>query len=99
MICALRLVSRIVAAVVGGYVLSAGLITLAAMALGRAIPQSEAVVLTSMLGFVIYLTLLLWAFAERRLWRIWAVLAGGGAASHGLALWLVPGLSASGPSL
>ncbi|MCP1999794.1 hypothetical protein [Nitrobacter winogradskyi] len=38
-------------------------------------PRSEAVVLASMLGFIIYLVLLLWSFAERRLWRLGYVLA------------------------
>ena len=96
---ALRITSRVLAAVVGGYLLAAGLVTLAAMGLGQAMDQSEAVVLTSMLGFLLYLALVLWSFAERRLWRIWAVMAGGSAASLGLALWLAPRLAASGPGL
>ena len=91
----LRLISRILAAIVGGYLLSAGLVTLAAMALGLAMAQSEAVVLTSMLGFILYLAVLLWSFAERRLWRVWAVAAGGGAVASGLALWLAPVLAAA----
>ena len=99
MIHALQIALRILAAVVGGYLLSAGLVTLAALGLGQAIEQSEAVVLTSMLGFLLYLALVLWTFAERRLWRIWTVMAGGSAASLGLALWLAPRLAASGPGL
>ena len=85
---ALRLLSRIVAAVVGGYALSAGLTALSAIALAHVMARSEAVVLTAMLGFLCYLAALIWAFAERRLWTVWAVLVGGGAASLGLALWL-----------
>ena len=92
---ALKLISRILAAVVGGYLLSAGLITLAAMGLGFVMAQSEAVVLVSMLGFLLYLAVLLWSFAERRLWRVWAVTGGGGAATVGLTLWLAPVLAAA----
>ena len=99
MIRAWQIASRILAAVVGGYLLSAGLVTLAAMGLGQAMDQSEAVVLTSMLGFLLYLALVLWAFAEQRLWRIWTVMAGGSAVSLGLALWLAPKLAASGAGL
>lgn len=36
--------------------------------------RSESVVLAAMLGFVLYLMVLLWAFAERRLWRVALVL-------------------------
>jgi hypothetical protein len=49
-----------------------------------AVPRSEAVLLASMLGFVVYPVVLLWAFAAR-LWRVWAVLAGGAALGFGLA--------------
>jgi len=39
-----------------------------------------------MLAFVLYLVLLLWAFAERRLLRLWLVLAVLPVASHILAI-------------
>jgi hypothetical protein len=64
--------ARVVTAIFGGYVAASGLVALLAVGLPRltALPRSEAVVLASMLGFVIYLALLLWAFAERKLPRL-----------------------------
>lgn len=82
--------SRIIAAVPGGYALSAALVAvvgglLSAMGLAR----SDAVVLSAMLGFVLYLLWLLWAFAERRLERLWGALACGLAVCFTL-LQLIP---------
>jgi len=76
---------RILLAVVGGYLLTAGLTGLAAAALGLVMPRSEAVVLMAMLAFLVYLALLLWGFAERRPSRLWAVFGAGGAAAFALA--------------
>jgi len=73
---ALQRTQRILLACVGGYFLSATLVTWGAWLLSLALPRSEAVVLMAMLGFVIYLLALLWAFAEPRLLRLWLVLAG-----------------------
>ncbi len=47
--------------------------------------RSDAVVLAAMLGFLLYLGLLLWAFAERRLSRLAIVLGGGTLLLHGAA--------------
>jgi hypothetical protein len=74
---------RVLLAIIGGYTASAGLTALIAIALPVAtpLPRSESVLLASMLGFIVYLVLLLWSFAERRLWRlgfVLAFLAGGG---------------------
>ncbi len=87
---ALRMCLRLIAAIPGGYALTAaavaalgGLLSLAGMT------RSDAVVLSAMLGFVLYLVLLLWAFAERSLARLWGVIAGGLAAC-GAWLWLMP---------
>lgn len=83
---------RVLAAAVGGYFLTAGAVPLAAagLAAGGAMTRSEAVVLCAMLGFVLYVLLLLWAFAERRLWRVCAVMFGGAAAAQG-ALFMLAG--------
>ena len=88
---AVQIVLRLVAAIGGGYAAAAGLAALAAVALPQVtgLPRSEAVVLASMLAFLIYLALLIWAFAERRLVRLWLVLAVVGAGSWGGALGLV----------
>ncbi|BAZ93541.1 hypothetical protein TspCOW1_15200 [Thiohalobacter sp. COW1] len=68
-------------ALAGGYGLSVLLTMLLARALSGLLARSEAVVLSAMLGFVVYLLVLLWAFAERRLPRLWLVLGGGGIAA------------------
>jgi len=66
------IVLRLVIAILGGYVLSASIVTFSALALSATalLPRSEAVLLASMLGFVIYLCVLIWALAERRVARI-----------------------------
>jgi len=70
--------------------------TWGAWLLSHALPRSEAVVLMAMLGFVIYLLVLLWAFAEPRLLRLWLMLAVLPVASHILAIGLGPGAGAGG---
>ena len=72
----------------GGYALAVGLCGLVAQALTAAMPRSEAVVLMCMLAFVVYLIVLLWAFAERRPWRLWLLLGGGSIGSNGALFWL-----------
>lgn len=84
------LIQRVLLALMGGYFLSAGLAGLCALGLGRVMPRGEAVVLVAMCAFIVYLLLLLWAFAERRLVRLWLAL-GGGAGAAQLALWAAGG--------
>jgi hypothetical protein len=81
-----HIAARIVLAIVGGYVAASGLIALLAMSLPplTGMPRSEAVVLSSMLGFVLYLGLLLWAFAVRRLVVVLLVLVVLSSGSFGL---------------
>ena len=74
----LAVLQRVLLAVIGGYLLAAGLSALAAEALARVLAPSEAVVLMAMLAFLTYLALLIWAFAERRLLRVLLVLGVGG---------------------
>lgn len=54
--------------------------------------RPDAVVLSAMLGFVLYLGLLLWAFAERSLARLWGGVAAGLLAC-GTLLWLMPAIT------
>lgn len=84
------IILRLIAVIGGGYAVSAGLAAFAAVGLpmATALPRSEAVVLASMLAFLVYLALLIWGFAERRLGRLYAVLAVTAAASWGGALGL-----------
>jgi hypothetical protein len=83
---------RVLGAVGGGYVFSAACVALLAVALPALVgmQRSEAVLLASMLGFLIYLGALIWAFATRALWRVWAVFGGGTACAFVLMLALRP---------
>ena len=73
----LSILVRLAAAIGGGYAVAAGFSALLAVALAaaRLMPRSEAVVLASMLAFLVYLALLIWAFADRRLGRLCLVFA------------------------
>ncbi|MEM1096270.1 MAG: iron uptake protein [Bacteroidota bacterium] len=88
---------RVLLAVVGGYLLTEAVVSLlAAMLAAVGMVRSEAVVLSMMLGFVIYLLLLLWAFAERRLLRLWIVFGGATALAMGAVRLVQAALSAGG---
>lgn len=93
----LSVLVRVAAAIGGGYAVAAGLAALGAVALwtGGLMARSEAVVLASMLAFLVYLALLIWAFADRRLARLCLVMAIAGIASWGGA-WGLLRLSAGG---
>ncbi|WP_173050382.1 hypothetical protein [Nitrospira sp. KM1] len=68
--------ARILLVVVGGYAAAAGCVAgLSAALTLTGMERSDAVVLASMLGFLVYLVLLLWGFTERRLWRLGLCLA------------------------
>lgn len=62
------LVSRIVAAVVGGYAL-AGLVSVAALALP--LSRSEAVLAGMQLSFIFHTLAVIWVFAVRSAFRAW----------------------------
>jgi len=101
---------RVAAAVGGGYAAAAGLAALAAVALPAAglaalaavalpaaglMVRSEAVVLTSMLAFVVYLALLIFAFACRDLARMCLVVVGGAIAAW-IGAWALARFSSGG---
>lgn len=88
---AIAIIVRLVAAIGGGYAVSAGLAALAARVLPATtpMPPREAVVLSSMLAFLVYLGLLIWAFAEPSLVRLCLILGAVGIVSWGGALGLV----------
>jgi hypothetical protein len=87
----IALAGHVLAVVGGGYACTAAAVALAARALPLAfgMARSEAAVLTAMAGFVLYLALLVWGFAEPRQGRVWAVLLGGAALCLGGVQWLV----------
>lgn len=64
--------ARAMAAIVGGYVIAA----LGAAVLARILPGpvAEATIAATTFSFVIYVTVAIWAFAETRWWRVWAIL-------------------------
>jgi hypothetical protein len=75
---AARVVLRITGAVLGGYAFSAAAVAWLAVSLAAlGMVRSEAVVLASMGGYLIYLGAVLWSFGVHSVWRLWGVLAGG----------------------
>lgn len=88
------LVLRVVAAIGGGYACTVALASAGAhlLVLAGGMARSEAVILTAMLSFILYLTLLLWSFAEPRLWRVWALPLAGIAIGLALRYALAPSL-------
>lgn len=82
----LPLLSRIGAAVLGGYAFCWGFVALvlsAGYAAGLSFHDAEH--LGGILGVLLFLVVFLWTFAARRVARVWAVLLIGGAAMTGLA--------------
>jgi hypothetical protein len=79
------LLSRIVAALFGGYALAA-LASVAVVALP--VSRSEAVLTGMLLSFAVYAGAVIWVFAVRSAWRAWAGLVAA-ALPLGLAAWSV----------
>ena len=76
----LQLAARIAAAVFGGYVFTWGVIAAgASLMFAAGMGFHDAEFLASLLGVLAFVAVFLWTFAARRLWVVWAVLAGGGA--------------------
>jgi len=88
------LMLRVVAAIGGGYACTAALASAGAqlLVLAGGMARSEAVFLVAMLGFVLYLALLLWSFTEASVWRVWAWLSVGIVIGVGLSYGLAPPL-------
>lgn len=71
--------SRIAAAILGGYVFTWGFIALGvALLFAAGMEFHDAEHLGFIIGFLVYLTVFLWAFASRSVARAWLLLAGGG---------------------
>ena len=68
-------VSRIAAAVFGGYLFVWGLVALSIAGLASfGMDYDQAWMLAMLLAFLVYLVVFLWAFAARRLGLVWLVL-------------------------
>jgi hypothetical protein len=81
--------SRIAAAVLGGYAFTWGFTTLGIaglVALGVEYHDAEAG--TLILAFLVFLGMFLWAFAAASVVRVWAIMAGGAALMIGAGLAL-----------
>ncbi|WP_156914354.1 hypothetical protein [Cupriavidus sp. amp6] len=86
---ALATTVRALAALAGSYAFTWG-ITAGGAVLGwrLGLPRSEAVLWFSMLAFLLFPLMSLWALVTRRLWRVWLVLLAGAAIGAGVAQWL-----------
>jgi|JI10StandDraft_1071094.scaffolds.fasta_scaffold71012_3 hypothetical protein len=81
--------SRVALGVLGGWAFVWGFVTFGTVALvGAGVGYHEALNLTYLLAFLLYLTVFCWAFATRDLPRAWLILAGGAALMTGAA-WLL----------
>lgn len=82
----LLLLSRAVAAILGGYALtSAATILLAAI---LPMPRPEAVLASTLLSFAFYTGVIVWVYAEHDIWRVWWGLLGGSVVLGGMGLLL-----------
>jgi hypothetical protein len=68
----LLILSRIVAAIFGGYALT--YLVAAAASLWLPMPRSEAVLYASAFCFIVYVAVAMYAFAERSVLRLWLAL-------------------------
>ena len=65
--------SRVLAAVIGGYLLTA--LAIATLAAYLPLAPVEASLMATMLSFVIYAGVVLWVFATQSIWRVWLSMA------------------------
>ncbi|MET0322594.1 MAG: iron transporter [Duganella sp.] len=84
---------RFLLAGAGGYVLTALLTTVLALALPRlpasvsSVSQAEAVLTASLLSFALYTLFVLWVFAVRSAWRVWGWSVAAAVLLYGMVLW------------
>jgi hypothetical protein len=77
---ALQTTNRIIAAILGGYAFTWGFSVLGITSLvALGIDFHEAETGLSLIAFLVFLGLFLWAFAAKSIIRVWLVLAGGAA--------------------
>lgn len=97
----LRIASRVLAATAGAYAVTAGSAALIAvlMVLTVHASRSDALIVGSMIGYLLFTVLMLWCFGERRLMRVWLVLLLAALATHGIAMLIEPSLPMMGEAL
>lgn len=77
----LHVASRVAASLLGGYAFVWGFATLGiSLLVAAGMAYDEAQTLIYLLAFLVFLAAFCWTFAAASLARVWAVLAGGGAA-------------------
>lgn len=77
----LHVASRVAASLLGGYAFVWGFVTLGiSLLVAAGMAYAEAQTLVYLLAFLVFLAAFCWTFAAASLARVWAVLAGGGAA-------------------
>lgn len=76
--------SRAVAAILGGYMLSA--LATFALAAFLPMPRSQASLTATLLSFLIYTCVVIWVFATRTAWHAWAGIIAPSVALGGLIL-------------
>lgn len=87
--------SRAVAAIGGGYLLSAASASVGARALvGLGVARADAALATTMLAFILYAVAAMWAFGCASAWRAWTVVCVPGAGLALLAWVLAKGVAA-----
>lgn len=87
-------ISRFAGAIVGGYVFAYGFVAASTLAgLNAGLSFNEAQSLAYLLGFIVYLVALLWAFTPKRTLWVWLALGGGGLAMSAAA-WALSRLNA-----
>ena len=80
---------RCLLAGVGGYVLTALLSTVLALALPwlPGVSRAEGVLIASLLSFTFYTLFVLWVFATRSAWRVWSWSAAVGTVLYAAIWW------------
>jgi hypothetical protein len=71
---AIQVSSKILIAILAGYAFTSGYVALSSILLVKlGMRMGEAVVLNGMLGFILYLCVILWVFATAKVWRTSAI--------------------------
>lgn len=88
----LQVAARVVAAAVGGYALASALTVL--LALIWPLPRAQAVLASTMLGFVWYTIAVIWVFTARSVTRAWVGMMLPTVVIALLCWWLLPAAAA-----